>query len=302
MIPAPFSHPGVVMFTFAKLLFRVELDGPVNNRYALFAMRRFFPDLFCGHPSISLHREAREKIFSQPLTQDPSALRRFQKPPLPFAFTLPILPLNHKDPFYCEIGLALAGSALNYCDCFIKGVVSSVRQLGVEHGFNAEIASISSVALDGTSLPISPEKTVLTLLSGDNFLSTGRGPAETVSMTLLTPLHLIHNGKPLRRITFPEFIRPLMRKISSLSYYYGGSELDMDFKSMAEESFKVSVEGDQLEWEAWSGVGAGVIGKLVFCGPLQEYLPFLMMGELFHLGKKAAYGLGAYRLTTVHEP
>jgi len=288
------------MFTFAKLVFLFELTGPVNNGYALFAIRKFFPDFFCANANNSLHREACEKIFGQALTQDRSALKRFQKPPLPFAFYLPVIPLNNIGSPTFEIGLTLAGTALNYSDCFIKGVVSSVRQLAVEHGFNADIASISSVALDGTSLPLSPDDAELMLLSVDNILTPGLDTTESVSVTLQTPLHLIHDGKPLRRITFPEFIRPIMRKISSLAYYYGEAELDMDFKWMAEESFKVAVIEDRLQWESWPGAGVGLIGKLGFRGSLQEYLPFLMMGEQFNIGKKSAYGMGAYRLASVH--
>ncbi len=285
------------MFTFAKLMFRFELAGPVTNRYALFNIKRFFPKFSSTYPNNShIEREAREKIFGQTLTQDQSALKRFQKPPLPFAFTLPVLPLNHKGSLTCDIELVMAGITLNYSDWVIRGVVSSVSQLAIEQGFKSNIISITSEALDGSGHHISPDNPELTLLSGDNFITTCTDAAETVRVTLRTPLYQNHNGKPLHCMTFPQFIRPIMRKISSLAYYYGGVELDMDFKWLAEGSFAVGVSEDRLRWESWPNAGSGLVGSMIFSGPLLEYLPFLLMGEQFHIGKKAAYGMGAYTI------
>ena len=40
----------------------------------------------------------------------------------------------------------------------------------------------------------------------------------------------------------------------------------------------------------------GVMGEAVYTGSFEQFLPFLCIGQLTHIGKRAVFGLGRYRL------
>jgi hypothetical protein len=40
----------------------------------------------------------------------------------------------------------------------------------------------------------------------------------------------------------------------------------------------------------------GVVGRVEYAGPVEEFLPLLHIGQLTHAGKRAVFGLGRYRL------
>ena len=43
----------------------------------------------------------------------------------------------------------------------------------------------------------------------------------------------------------------------------------------------------------------GVVGEMIFRGDLTQFLPYLRLGEILHIGKGTAYGLGRYSLTVL---
>src|SRR5690349_2540332 len=87
-----------VDLNFLRLVVTLRLETDVTDPYLLFGMRTDFAKLF--REVTSCRREVCQQcpdapgcpclpILSQRLSTDPSAVRRFQKPPLPFAFALP---------------------------------------------------------------------------------------------------------------------------------------------------------------------------------------------------------------------
>ena len=126
-------------FNYSKLIFSCELQFNVTDRYHFFAIRRQFAEIFrrtvgcngrgsdkCSNPLDCPY----EQVFSQEMSSNPHAIKRFQKPPLPFAFNPPLLswPPNTGDKL--EIGLSLAGCAVNHLTHFIDAV-KSMLELGL---------------------------------------------------------------------------------------------------------------------------------------------------------------------------
>ena len=46
----------------------------------------------------------------------------------------------------------------------------------------------------------------------------------------------------------------------------------------------------------------GVVGSAEYAGPLKEFLPLLCMGQIVHVGKRAVFGLGRYRISRPAAP
>ncbi|MBI5657646.1 MAG: CRISPR system precrRNA processing endoribonuclease RAMP protein Cas6 [Geobacter sp.] len=289
------------MFSFAKLIFRVTLAG-TSDRYLLFSFRRIFRDEFMRTCNERGEQLVYEQLFGQALSPDPAAVRRFQKPPLPFVFDFPVLASPHAPANDVEIALMLAGSAVNSLSLFVASVQRTLarcesivqtqiilRQI-LSCGVNGDVANLldpdGRLVYDGVAL-----------LSPDSFpnpvLADGHSDAAVV---LLTPLRLLSDGRPVRQLTFGDFVRPLMRRYSSLAYYYCGFEPNIDYKWLARESGDVQVGSSSLQWEEWPGMQGGLTGEVRFSAVPADLFPFLQFGEYFHLGKGAVYGMGRYLL------
>ena len=134
------------------------------------------------------------------------------------------------------------------------------------------------------------------LLSAEDLCRMPRLVGDTVTVRIVSPLRIMEEGRPVRSLSFSTLIRSLMRRISSIAYYYGGCEPELDYPWLAELSRTVTTVASALDWVEWRRNLGGLVGQVTFAGPLGEFLPFLVLGEVFHAGKGAAYGLGEFRL------
>lgn len=227
-------------------------------------------------------------VFGQELAADPTALRRYQKPPLPFAFRLQPAGRGGGE----DLALLLFGAAVTHLDLFIAATLDLLGPCS-QGGL-----LVSAVAADGGRVPIPSgihpaEFPSLPLLSLDELLEPCRGRVTEVTIEILSPLRLLQGGAPLRHIPFAPLAGALFRRISSLAYYYGGRELGCEFKWLASLASQVACSRSELVRTPF-----GVTGRVTYAGDLEEFLPFISLGSLLNVGKGAAYGMGSYRILT----
>jgi hypothetical protein len=287
------------MFTFAKIHFQVECSHPPKDRFVLFSLRRHFPLAFQKAAQKRRDTHAYSHVFDQNLTSDPSALKRFQKPPLPFAFQLPVIANASADCANVDIGISIAGTSVNYLACFVDALNIALKSIEEESKLRLQIACVTSEGYDGTQTTLNDNGDGLVILECDQLLTSTLENKDKIRVTVLTPLRLLHERSVLKNITFPYLVRPLMRRLSSLAYYYGGEEFSLDFNLLSRESEKIISDNSKVSWSVWSGYASGLIGDLTLKGSLHDYLPFLLMGEHFNIGKGATYGMGRLSLTCV---
>jgi hypothetical protein len=69
--------------------------------------------------------------------------------------------------------------------------------------------------------------------------------------------------------------------------------------------FQFPMVRDETTWAAFRRYSSfrgrsepleGVVGSAEYAGPVEEFLPLLVMGGLTHVGKRAVFGLGRYRI------
>jgi hypothetical protein len=301
-------------FVFIKLLFTLKLNVDNPDPYALYSIRADFKQVFqsavcsqkgqCGICPEQIGCSY-QYTFSQALAQDPEALRRHQKPPLPFVFDLPLLPPQPNSGQELEIGMTLAGSAINFIEDYIaavkllfspanpgqkvSGKITRVDSLGCSDYRSCIMEETSEVALDRVATISAVDLTAMNTLNSNHIV-----------VTLLSPLRIIQDGHLLREFTFSAFVRPLMRRISSLAYYYGNG-LEVDFKALANDSAAIEVVENSFQWTDWqqdcrTDRLSGIIGNGSCSGSLVDYHGLLLLGEHFHVGKGASFGLGRYRI------
>jgi CRISPR-associated endoribonuclease Cas6 len=232
---------------------------------------------------------------------DPSAIKRFQKPPLPFVFDLPLLQPARIGWGGCEIGLTLAGFAVNYVVHFLDAVGFMFGHQESRWTDVAEVVKIASVDYLGNRAIISQNGSKVPLdrfyvLSLEGLEKSSNLSTDELRLTFATPLRIIKDGRPLRELSFSALVMSLLRRMSAVAFYYCYQELDLDYKWLSRQSQEISIRDNGFIWVEWDKKISGIIGSGTFTGNIAEFQRVLLFGEYLHAGKGAAYGLGRYRL------
>jgi CRISPR-associated endoribonuclease Cas6 len=293
-----------------RLIFTLNLEADCVDSHVLFGLKPYFMEAFrvtagCVQPDSELSLRRCDCLYhrmvSQHLSAEPAALKRYQKPSYPFVFDIPEIPPPPNAGRTVELGLTLAGMAANHTEEFIATVQGMLTIPGIERIVRATLVRVEAAGYDGNRTPIMAEGG--TVARGEVVTLSLRGlretmiiPADAVTLAIMTPMRIMGEGRPLREFTFSPFIRALLRRISSLVYYYGGEETDLDFKWLAGQSLAVRTVAADFRWVDRGSKLSGLLGMGTFVGIPPEYHTFLLAGEYLHVGKGASYGLGAYRV------
>lgn len=294
--------------SLVQLRASLQFAGAIPSPYLLFSLKKQFPVAFrtatgCGDNSGSCQGGEGcpcRQTFSQELSADTSQLRRHQKPPLPFLFEIPLLQGGVAE---AEVGLLLIGSAAtSHVEIYLRALGHLFGAAAPLPLKGAKLLRIEALALDGSRTTLTAgagrfDLAAIPVTGFDELLTAPLGTRNVVTLELITPLRLMSHGRVLSQLPFHAVSGALFRRISSLASYYGGVELDYDFKWLADSSREVSCIAAELSFVNWGGGVQGVIGGVSYCGDLGEFLPFLQLGELLHAGKGAAYGMGKYELS-----
>jgi hypothetical protein len=239
-------------------------------------------------------------LFGQTLAADPAALRRHQKPPLPFAFSFPFPVPADGAGDVVECGLVVVGRAIPGLGMLLKGFEAFLEMApGSEPAGIIRLASLDYQGerrtLGENARVTQPEN--LAVLSAAGVVESQPWSCSSLALTLHSPLRLLHNGRPCTSFEFGRFARSLFRRISSLAYYYGDRELGHDFRDLARQADAVACTDDRFCHGTQPGLGkrfAGLMGSGEFSGDFTGLMPFLVVGAMVQAGKGASYGMGRY--------
>ncbi len=282
-------------------------------------------------------------IFETPPPKDTEMLRLYPKVPHPFVIESPITEKQTFEPGETfSFHLILIGNAIDYLPYFIYTFTELGKQ-GIGQGRGKyDLIQIEGIDLEGKAVEIYNNKTQ-TLTShypiiqvhqlnyhstvpvsspcegedegGVNIVSQkntsqGGNHYNKITISLLTPLRLRFDGHITDKIEFHVFIRNLLRRISSLSYFHCGEKFQVDFKGLIEKASAVKQIKSDTHWfdwkrystrqEEWMSLG-GVTGAVSYEGDLTEFMPLLKLGEYVHVGKGTSFGLGKYEIIKVEE-
>ncbi|KAF0218073.1 MAG: hypothetical protein FD174_3093 [Geobacteraceae bacterium] len=294
---------------FVRIIFTLRVAGDEANPFVLFGSKERFMDAFRQAANCRCSRcESCPRsfecpycqTFSQTISSDPAAVKRFQKPPFPFVFEFPlVLPAPNRGGFL-ECGLTLVGSAVNFIADYLAALRIMFQPAGTGRRLNAFLVRVESVDYSGSRHTIFDQDGValdrLVFLSLAGLQNTNVVTPGPLTLSIITPMRIMQEGRPLRDISFSPFVRALFRRISSMAYYYGGVEMDFDYKWLADRSSGIETVSSKLRWVEWKPGLCGVMGTVTFSGDVADFLPFILLGEHFHVGKGAPFGLGSYRI------
>lgn len=224
-------------------------------------------------------------LLSRSLSPDPDLVRRYQKPALPFVFA----PSPTSEP---ALRLTLAGPACDALPLFADtlAAVAGVQVRSGLHAFDYQEQLIPlQFQADGqcSNLPL---LSLAELFEQHHSRFVG---CRSVEIVFQTPLRLRHNGRELHQIQPAVMIRGLLRRLSSLTAYYGVAGDTDRFTTLAARADEVRL----VTREPAVACQRGVYGRYQLKGPFEEFGPYLALGNLVHLGKGAAYGQGSFTVT-----
>jgi hypothetical protein len=305
-------------FVFTKLIFTVRLERDIADSCAMFGIKNSFMKAFraaaCTRDGLCEHCPVRDSCsfsltFSQSISEDSAAVKRHQKPSLPFVFHLPLLPAAPNEGREVEIGLVLAGSAINHVKDYLTAVSLLFSPGNTDWRVNGRVVKAESVTCTDYRNNIMEKSgkmavDAISTISARDLEEIATLDPNRVRLEISTPVRLLQDGKTVHDFSFSSFVRPLMRRISSLAYYYYGNGLEFDYKWLSSASMSVVLTENDFHWCEWGGDRhgerlAGIVGSGVCEGPLADFHTLLLLGEYFNVGKGAPFGLGGYRLEKV---
>jgi hypothetical protein len=128
-------------------------------------------------------------------------------------------------------------------------------------------------------------------------------PIRELNIEIGTPLRIKFNGSLANSISFPIFLRNLLRRLSLLQEWHCEGDSVTNYSDLLEAANRVSTTIESLRWFDWTRYSArqktelkmgGMLGKFSVKGDLTQFVPYLKLGEILHVGKGTSLGLGMY--------
>uniref|UniRef100_A0A7C4CBE6 CRISPR system precrRNA processing endoribonuclease RAMP protein Cas6 n=1 Tax=candidate division WOR-3 bacterium TaxID=2052148 RepID=A0A7C4CBE6_UNCW3 len=125
-----------------------------------------------------------------------------------------------------------------------------------------------------------------------------------LTVHFLTPTRIIHHGRMSRRPQFHVLINSLLRRLRLLSCFHD-QPLQVDQQRLIAKAGNVKLADAVMAGADWHHYSSrqqrvvereGMTGWVRYEGELGPFLPFLRAGEILHVGKGTAFGMGKYEM------
>jgi hypothetical protein len=252
-------------------------------------------------------------VVESPTPSDAEVLSASQEVPPPYLLEPPLVP-----PHVLEAGallpfqLVLFGSAIRY----FPYLLAACRAMGQEGLGPARVRCRLAAGVyagpDGEEIPLFDGVSQRVLGSQppaptvSDWATAPKSEMSQSTLRFVTPTRLKHadryvEGPP----PFHVVVRSLLRRVSSLSYFYGGERWEIDYRGWIERAEAVQITQASVhyvDWERYStrqgrsmSLG-GIVGTVTYTGEVGPFLPLLRLGELVHVGKAAVFGNGRFEV------
>jgi hypothetical protein len=269
-----------------------------------------------------------KQIFEPSPPPGAERLSKNQDIPRPFIFRPPPTTKTHFERGESfEFELVLVGRAFDYIPYFVLAFRELAEGgLGLNRGRCTldeveEFGLLASSPVVGQQSSVSDQQPSVTLIYSreDQLFRTVKGIASSewiesrinqlttehgrLTVSFLTPTFIRADGQVIREPEFHHIFKRLRDRINALSTFFGDGPLDVDFRALGERSEMIRKVGGRFEWldraRTSTKTGhrhelSGFVGTATFEGEFDELLPWLVLGELVHVGKHTAWGNGRF--------
>lgn len=243
-------------------------------------------------------------VFETPPPANAEKMRKYTAAPHPFVLQFPVA--ASAPDFIYTLDVILFGHGQRHFP-YIIHALKTAGQDGI--GGQQQVFSLQkiddinrqglgeTIYQNGELLPQKPAE--LTLI-----------PAipDQIKITFHTPLRIKQDSKNLtaRDFNFGAFFGTLLRRISMISYFHTDTPLETDFAGLTAKARTVQFASQQLKWYDWIRYSSrqqtemnmgGLIGSVhLDMQGLEDFWPYLWLGQWTHVGKGTSMGMGAYTI------
>lgn len=250
------------------------------------------------------HKCVYSYIFETPRPEDSEIMRKYENIPHPFIFEPPI---NNKREYKKDanfsFNLIIIGKAIDYLPYFIY----ALEEMGNNGlGENRGKLQLISVSQGRNIIYNGQDKTLKSDVKRQQLnIRTAFKPVNKITIKFQTPFRIRYQGKLAQSLDFHILIRNLIRRIGLLSYFYSDTPFKIDFNSIIKRAEKIRTQNSVLNYQDLSRYSTrqeqripmgGYLGEITYQGNLTEFIPYLKIGEMVHLGKGTVFGLGKFKI------
>lgn len=245
-------------------------------------------------------------VFETRPPADAEIMKKYSSIPHPFIIEPPDTKQQEfKSPEILTFGLVLIGKAIDYLPYFVYAF-TELGKMGIGKGRGKY--KLIKVESQGQVLYQSDSKRLLPSELQRLNVSFNNEETETDSLRLRfhTPVRILYGRSLAGSMEFHYIIRNLLRRLSLFSYFHcSGTQPELDYKGLIEEAEAVICNNHSLRWHDWERYSTrqetkmklgGLVGDVSFTGLLAKFRPLLRAGEILHVGKGSAFGLGRYEI------
>jgi len=125
-----------------------------------------------------------------------------------------------------------------------------------------------------------------------------------LSLNFVTPVRMKYMRDLVVKPEFHILIRNLLRRLLLLCYFHcEGKKPEWNHREIINQAESIVIESSSLKWFDWERYSSrqdtrmklgGLIGKIIYSGNIEPFMPFIRAGEVLHVGKNTSFGLGKY--------
>jgi hypothetical protein len=249
-------------------------------------------------------------IFETPPPANSEKMRKYTAAPHPFVLQLPQTAAANNQTYI--LNLILYGHGQRY----FPYMVHALQNAGLDGIGNQQLAfvlhKITDISLQADGDVIYQKGELLPQAAAES-------PAipampNQIELYFPTPLRIKQDSKNLTShdFSFGAFFGALLRRISMLSYFHTDTPLETDFAALTAKARTVRFSAQQLKWFDWTRYSSrqqtemqmgGLLGSVnLDMQGLEEFWPYLWLGQWTHVGKGATMGMGAYSISAASLP
>ncbi len=241
-------------------------------------------------------------VFETPPPANTEKMRKYNTIPHPFVFRFAANGLEYA----YSLDLTLFGHGLRFFP-YIIHAMQTAGQDGIGGSRHAFLLNrIDEIDFQGRPVTVY-EDGHLQQLEPAQTPAAPDMPAK-IRLTFHSPVRIKHDSKNLAAgdFSFGALFSALLRRISMLSYFYTDTPLDTDFAALTAAARMARFSEQNLRWYDWTRYSSrqqtemnlgGLIGNVSLdMQGMDDFWPYLWLGQWTHVGKATSMGLGAYSI------